>query len=239
MFMSKFKTGLLGLGLGLGLWISQPLWAAGNTGFGADPSESAAVGAGSRPKSSSHEAEPDDIQETQDLFSALALETRRLDKPQLEPLFKSLDKEYHLSDYVGKSRKALDQAESVLNVQDAMATQDSRAKDLSVITTKEDDEKAKALQGDLKASSADLKKTVTDIQNKAGEDEVRDLRNWLMISEGQLRRLREDQEAQGPSATAQALSSSAAISAAAMSPSAQAGSPAASNQSFTAQTAQP
>jgi hypothetical protein len=237
--MSKFKISLAGLSLGL--WIAQPLLATGSAGFtGADPSESAAVGAGSRPKSSSHAAEPDDIQETQDLFSALALETRRLDKPLLEPLFKSLDKEYHLSDYVGKSRKALDEAEAVLNVQDAMATQDSRAKDLSVMTTKEDDEKAKALQGDLKASSADLKKTVSDIQNKAGEDEVRDLRNWLMISEGELRRQREDREAKGLSSTAQALSDTAApISAAGISPGAQALNPAANALSFTAKTAQP
>ncbi len=159
----------------------------------------------------------DEVDETQGLLDSLARETRRLDKKDLEPLFKSLRDEYHLDDYVGKARKFVEEAEEVLDVQDAIKIQQDRVKAASPADADQESSRLLGLQSDLVGSVDRLRDTLREVHSNASEDNTRDLRNWIMISEGLLRRHREDAEAKaaamaaGLSGTAGSSTVSAAV----------------------------
>lgn len=173
------------------------------------------------------------VDESQALLDSLARETRGLPKEQIEPLFKSLKTEYYLSDYVGKARKALEQAEAVLDVQDAVKAQQAMMKTKGASDVKEgqkDDSKLLGLQSDLVSAVDALRGTLRQVHSDASEDTVRDLNNWLMISEGLLRQHREDAAAAAaasPTAQAEALTPVAdtALSAEGITPQAEVGAP--------------
>jgi hypothetical protein len=172
----------------------------------------------------------DEVDETQAVLDSLARETRRLDKKDLEPLFKSLSEEYHLPDYVGKARKFVEEAEDVLDIQDAIKAQQARMAALGGPENDQESSKLLGLQSDLVASVDRLRDTLREVHSNANEDATRDLRNWIMISEGLLRQRREDGQAKaaGLSPTAAALSPAAEtpLSAAGISPPAESLNPA-------------
>jgi hypothetical protein len=142
----------------------------------------------------------EEVDETQALVDALARESRGLSVAQTDPLFASLRDEYHLGGYVGKARQALAKAEEVLEVQDAVKLQQEQVKRAGVGEQAAEDAKLLGLQSELTSVVEDLRDILRDIHGNAGEDTVRDLRNWLMISEGLLRNRREAAVAAGPGA---------------------------------------
>ncbi len=138
-----------------------------------------------------------EVDETETLFAGLAQESRALERPRLEPLFKSLKDEYHLGDQVSAARRALAFAETALNTQDAIKAEEAREK--SAVGTAADpltldQGKMPGLRGDLASAQDHLRETLREIHRDANADVARDLRNWIMISEGLLRRQREDAE---------------------------------------------
>ncbi len=161
-----------------------------------------------RPVKMDRNALREQVDETQALLDSLARETRSVDKKQLEPLFKSLREEYFLGDYVGKARKAVEQAEAVLDVQDAIKAQQTRLKSPVLPDLQKEESKLLGMQSDLAGSVDQLREILRDVHQNANEDNVRDFRNWIMISEGLLRRQREEAEAKAlsPGAEAAAVS---------------------------------
>jgi hypothetical protein len=144
------------------------------------------------------------VDETQALLDALARESRGLKAVQTDPLFTSLRDEYHLGGYVGKARKALAQAEEVLEVQEAVKLQEEASKKAAVSDQAAEDSKLLGLKSDLVGVVDGLRDTLREIHNNATEDTARDFRNWIMVSEGLLRNRREEAAANPVSATAAA-----------------------------------
>jgi hypothetical protein len=169
-----------------------------------------------------------EVDETHALIDGLARESRNLQPKDLEPLFKSLANEYYLPALVGKARKALEQMEAVLDVQDAIRAQQARLKDAPVEEADREEKKLLGLQSDLMAAVEDLRDTLREIHKKSSPDLNRDFRNWIMVSEGLLRNRREDAEAQALKAPAPETSTPAeakSLDAGAVSPTASALSP--------------
>ena len=164
------------------------------------------------------------VDESQALLDGLARETRGLSKEQVEPLFKSLKTEYYLGDYAGKLRKAVEQAEAVLDVQDAVKAQQALMKSKGASDVKEgqkDDSKLLGLQSDLVSAVDSLRGTLRTMLSECNEDTVRDINNWLMISEGLLRQHREEAAAAmaaSPTAEAQTPTAEVEMSAAGITP---------------------
>lgn len=153
------------------------------------------------------------VDETQALLDALARETLALPKADHEALYKSLRDEYHLDKFVGKGRKSLEKAEEILEIQSAIKNQQALMKSLPVEGLEKEESKLIGMQSDLVGAVDDLRDLLREIHNNANEDEVRDLRNWVMVSEGQMRNQREDRAlaaaAQASTSSAQASTSSA------------------------------
>jgi hypothetical protein len=137
------------------------------------------------------------VDETQSLLDSLARETRRLKKDEREALFKDLAKDYELGSEVGYARKALEKAEDLLDIQDSIRQQQARLKEVLGDIAKADKEEQKLLgmQSDLLVTVEDLRKVLTNQQKDLNEAATRDFRNWIMVSEGLLRKQREDAEA--------------------------------------------
>ena len=157
------------------------------------------------------------VDETQALLDSLARETLNLPKAEHEPLYKSLRDEYHLESYVGKGRKSLEQAEEVLELQNAIKSQQALMKAAGPVASDKDESKLIGLQSDLVSAVDSLRDTLRDVHKNSSEDVGRDFRNWIMVSEGLLRSRREDREAQAASAatpTAEALSAEQVLDAA-------------------------
>jgi hypothetical protein len=209
------RSSALSLFLLLGL-AAAPLRADRQGGL-PDAGDSSYMGSHSKAPKLDQSALRDEVDETQGLLDSLARETRRLDKKDLEPLFKSLRDEYHLDDYVGKARKFVEEAEEVLDVQDAIKVQQDRVKAASPADADQESSKLLGLQSDLVGSVDRLRDTLREVHSNATEDNARDLRNWIMISEGLLRRHREDAEAKaaalaaGVSGTAGGSTATAAV----------------------------
>lgn len=163
------------------------------------------------------------IDETQALFGALAAETGSLDKAVLGELLKDLRSEYKLPDAEKRARRALELSEEIDQIQAGIKQQQGRLKDAA----KDEDadkleERLLGLQSDLLGSVEDLRKTLRSLHKDLDEGQIRDLRNWAMVSEGLLRRRREAaEEAAGRQAAAEALPIDAgAVAPAVLSPSA-------------------
>ncbi len=146
------------------------------------------------------------VDETQALLDALSRETLALPKADHEALYKSLRDEYHLDKFVGKGRKSLEKAEEILEIQSAIKNQQALMKSLPSEGLEKEESKLIGMQSDLVGAVDDLRDLLREIHNNANEDEVRDLRNWIMVSEGQLRNQREDRASAG---SAQASTGSA------------------------------
>lgn len=135
-----------------------------------------------------------EVDETQSLYDSLARESRGLDKAAHEELLKALAQDYGLPDAVGYARKAMEQAEEMLDIQDAIKQQQRRLKDVLGDEAKADKEEQRllGLQSDLLSTVEDLREGLTKQQKSLSENATRDLRNWIMVSEGLLRQRREE-----------------------------------------------
>lgn len=179
-----------------------------------------------RPPSYDQDSLRAEVEETQPLLDSLARETRGLTKTAKEEVLKSLRMDYNLGDQVGTARKTLDLSESVLDIQAAIKAQQARMKQVSLVGADGDREESKllGLQSDLITTVAEVRRQLSDQQRDMNAAETRDLRNWMMVSEGLLRHRREDAEA---AAAAHPAPTPEPISAAGVSPGAAALSPAA------------
>jgi len=152
-----------------------------------------------------------EVDETQSLFDSLARESRRLDKAAHEELLKALPMDYNLSDAVSPARKVLEKAEDLLDIQDGIKLQQAKLKavlDDSAAADKEE-QKLLGMQSDLLTTVEELRKILTSQQKDLNESATRDYRNWIMVSEGLLRRRREDAEAKVPAPALEAPAISA------------------------------
>jgi hypothetical protein len=170
------------------------------------------------------------VAEFEQLLDDLARETRRLDKAAHEQLLKSLKLESHLGDQVDDVRKGLADNETVLDIQDAIRAQQARMKALLSNDPSQDAEERRllGLQSDLITSVAGLRQRLGGQLQGMPELRARDFKAWLMVSAGQLRHRREDQEAAAqaqPTPEAEPIDAGA-ISPGPLSPSAQAEVPA-------------
>lgn len=136
------------------------------------------------------------VDESQALLDSLGRETRGLGKAEHDELITSLRKEYHLDNFGGKGRKALEQAELVLELQEAIKKQQALLKTIPPLESEKEESKLLGQQTDLVGAVEDLRETLTEIHKNASEEEARAFDNWIMISEGLLRQRREDREAQ-------------------------------------------
>jgi hypothetical protein len=112
-------------------------------------------------------------------------------------LFQSLREEYHLEKYVGKARKALTQAEEVLEVQEAVKAQEKSSAAAAASDQMAEDSKLLGLKSDLVGVVDALRDTLREIHSEASEDTGRDFRTWIMVSEGLLRNRREEAPSAG------------------------------------------
>lgn len=146
------------------------------------------------------------VEETQSLLDALARESRRVDKKTKEDLIETLKTDFALADERSSARKSLERAETVIDIQAAIKSQQAiLSASLDLSGTAEADKQEKKLlrlQGDLVSAVDDLRKGLSSQQKDFNESATRDFRNWIMVSEGILRNRREDAEAaqaaQGP-----------------------------------------
>ena len=155
----------------------------------------------------------EEVDETQGLFDVLAHETRRRGRELLTELPKQLRGDYKLPEAEGRARKCLGLAEEVISLQDAIKAQQAVLKAAAADAQDAEERKLLGLQSDLMSTVEDLRNNIRSLHTDLKEDKVRDLRNWLMVSEGVLRRQREDDEAQAasltPTAEAQPISAEA------------------------------
>ena len=165
------------------------------------------------------------VAEYEQLLDDLARETRRLDKAAHEQLLKGLKLESRLGDQVEDTRKGLADNETVLDIQDAIRSQQARMKALPAEDPSQDAEERRllGLQSDLITSVAGLRQRLGGQLKGLPEARAREFKAWLMVSAGQLRHRREDLEA---AARAQPTPDAEPIDAGAISPSAQAEPPA-------------
>lgn len=162
------------------------------------------------------------IDETQGLIGSLAAETGSLDKAALGELFKELRSDYKLPDAEKRARRALELSEEIDQIQSGIKQQQQRLKEAAPEEADKLEERLLGLQSDLLGSVEDLRKTLRSLHKDLDETQLRDLRNWAMVSEGVLRRRREAaEEAAGRQAAAEALPIDAgAVAPAPLSPSA-------------------
>ena len=137
------------------------------------------------------------VDDTEPLFDGLARETRRLDKAAKDALFLALKLEYNLGSQVSAARRLLEESEAVLDLQDAIRNQQAVLKQAGPDAPDGEAQAKKALdlQSDLMSTVAELRRALGNQQKDLNEKETQQLRDWLMISEGQLRRRREEAEA--------------------------------------------
>jgi hypothetical protein len=168
----------------------------------------------------------DRVDETEPLYDALARETRRLDKSAKEALYQSLRMDYGLGGQVGVSRRILEGSENRLDLQDAQRSQEDLVKHLGLDDPQGEAQanKLQVLEQSLVGVRDELQRELTSQQKDLNDKDGQQLREWLMVSEGLLRRHREAAEA---AALAHPPAEAPPINAAGISPVAQALSPAA------------
>ena len=161
----------------------------------------------------------DQVDDYEALLDDLAHESRSLDKPSHEALFKSLALDFRLGDQVGDMRRGLADNEAVLDIQDAIKAEQARMKAMPAQDPRQDREERTllGLQSDLIAAVAGLRQRLAGELKGLDERHRRDLKDWLMVSAGLLRHRREDAEA---AALAQPAPEAAPIDAAAIRPAA-------------------
>lgn len=135
------------------------------------------------------------IDETQTLVGALAAESGRLDAAELELLLKDLRNEAKLPEAEKRMRKAVQWSEEIDQIQGGIKQQQQRVRDAAdAATADREEERLLGLQSDLLGNVEDLRKALRSLHKDLNEAQVRDLHNWLMVSEGLLRRRREAAE---------------------------------------------
>lgn len=135
------------------------------------------------------------VDETQALFDALARETRRRDRSLLKELPHELRMDYRLPQAEDRARKCLVLSEEVVSLQEGIKAQQQALIDAAVPDKDKEEQKLLGLQSDLMSAVEDLRGILRGLHTDLKEDQVRDLHNWLMVSQGLLRRQREDAEA--------------------------------------------
>lgn len=155
------------------------------------------------------------IDEGQALLDSLARESLNLGKADREEIVQSLRTDYHLDKFVGKGRKSLEQAETVLALQNAIKSQQALIASLPPLGSEKEESKLLGQQSDLVAAVEALRETLNEVNKNATEEEARDFGNWIMVSEGLLRTRREDREAAAaslsPAASAMAATPGAEV----------------------------
>ncbi len=200
MATSLWKSSLLSLALA---GLCAPLSGAQSNGAFDGPGGLGGDGPGtlfdrqSKPPAYDKTSLQDEVEETLPLFDALARESRLCDKAVRDALFKSLDRDFKLGDLEDDARIALDRCERVLEIEDALRNQEALLKKLRLGTPEYDAQEGRlrAMNSDQTATEDDVRKVLSGQQKNLNESETRDLRSWLMVSEGTLRHRREDAEA--------------------------------------------
>lgn len=136
----------------------------------------------------------DAVDDYEDLLDDLAHETRSLNRPSHEALFKSLALDFRLGDQVRDMRRGLADNEAVLDIQDAIAAEQARLKAMPAPDPRQDREQRTllGLHSDLIAAVAGLRQRLAGELKGLDERHRRDLKDWLMVSAGLLRHRRED-----------------------------------------------
>ena len=180
------------------------------------------------------------VEDFEQLLDDLARETRRLDKPAHEALLKSLKLDFNLGDQVDDMRRGMEDNEAIIEIQEAIKSQQARMKALPALDAGQDAEERKllGLQSDLISAVAGLRQRLAMQLKDLNEGRRRDMKGWLMVNAGQLRHKREDAEA---ASKAQPPVEPPPIDAAGISPAAQAdlATPSAQALSASARAARP
>jgi hypothetical protein len=139
------------------------------------------------------------IDETHSLFSSLAIETRQHERSAVDEALKSLRDEHKLPRAERRARQALELAEEIASIQDGIRQQQEKMeKPGHALTDDADRDEARllGLQSDLVGSVDKLRSNLRSLHKDLKEPQIRDLRNWAMVSEGLLRRRREAAQAE-------------------------------------------
>lgn len=151
------------------------------------------------------------VDETQVLLDGLARESVRQDSAVVKELLRSLRLEYGLPEAEDRARKALEIGEEIVRLQ-AGQEQLKEERDRSTDLAERERLRTKLLgvESDLMGQVEELRKVLRSLHKDLKGAKSRELRNWMMVSEGLLRRRREAaEEAAQREAAAQALSDTA------------------------------
>lgn len=149
------------------------------------------------------------IDETHTLFSALASESVQQDRAAVDEMLKGLRQDHQLPQAERRARHALELAEEIQAIQAGIRQQQRKMEAEPAPAPGEvdpDEARLLGLQSDLLGSVEKLRGILRSLHKEMKEGQIRDLRNWAMVSEGLLRRRREDrQEAEARQRAAEAL----------------------------------
>lgn len=134
------------------------------------------------------------VDDTQALFDALALESGRLGEPAHQELYADLREGYHLPGAVDGARHALAYAEELLRLKGGIKSQQEKVEATAILEREPEENRLLGLKSDQMALLEDLRKVLRGLHKDLNEDQIRDLRNWAMVSEGVLRRRHEDED---------------------------------------------
>lgn len=134
------------------------------------------------------------IDETQELFRSLAAETARQERAATDALLKELRQAHRLGFAEKPARRALELSEEIEAIQGGIRQQQQRLKDAAPGEQDREEARLLGLQSDLLSNVERLRRVLRGLHSDLKERELRELRNWAMVSEGLLRRRREEAE---------------------------------------------
>ena len=145
----------------------------------------------SKPKAYDLNALRAEVDESQALFDNLARETRGLSKTAKADLLTALGRDFNLPTKRDRAASLLEDAEAML---EARAKVEAQEKAASAAVADEERRSAREELASLKEALAgrieSLRDGLREVHKNYGEEEVRNLRNWAMVSQGSLERAR-------------------------------------------------
>jgi hypothetical protein len=134
------------------------------------------------------------IDDTQALFDALALESGRLGEPAHKDLYADLREGYHLPGAVDGARRALAYAEELVRIKGGIKTQQEKVEATAILEREPEENRLLGLKSDQMTLMEELRRVLRGLHKDLNEDQIRDLRNWAMVTEGVLRRRHEEED---------------------------------------------
>jgi hypothetical protein len=136
----------------------------------------------------------DAVDESQTLVDALARETVHQDRNVIRDLAHDLRMEYKLPQAEDRARRCIELGEEILRIQGGIKSLQEGLKTADEAGTQAIQTKLLGLQSDLMGQVEELRRVLRSLHKDLKEEQVRDLRNWMMVSQGLLQRRREAAE---------------------------------------------